>query len=144
MSGSSLLSGCSASSSSLLSCLSSIVAVSMVVGSVCRHSGGLILVLTVPLLSTPINTIAELAEYPLPVASFGNTFYKLANQSLDPDIQKIAEDYIVHYNFAEAVENASNSKVVMAESRRFLEYTIRWGQELVSKLTRANSQERLH
>ena len=94
-------------------------------GSVCRHSGGLILVLTVPLLSTPINTIAELAEYLLPVASFGNTFYKLANQSLDPDIQKIAKDYIVHYNFAEAVENASNSKVVMAESRRFLQYTIR-------------------
>ena len=116
----------------------------MVVSSVCRYSGGLISVLTVPLLSTPINTIAELAEYPLPVASFGSTFYKLASQSLDPDIQKIAEDYIVHYDIAQALDNASNSKVVMAESRRFLEYTIRWGQELLSKLTEANSQERLH
>ena len=97
----------------------------MVVGSVCRHSGGLILVLTVPLLSTPINTIAELAESLLPVASFGNTFYKLANQSLDPDIQKIAVDYIGHYDIAQAVDNASNIKVVIAEGRRFLEYTIR-------------------
>ena len=90
-----------------------------------RYSGGLISVLTVPLMSTPINSLAELAQYPLPVASFGDTFYKLANQSQDPDIQKIAKDYIVHYDFATAVENASNSKVVMAESRRFLEYTIR-------------------
>ena len=97
----------------------------MVVSSVCRYSGGLISVLTVPLLSTPINTIAELAEYPLPVSSFGNTFYKLANQSLDPDIQKITEDYIIHYDYAQAVEEASNSKLVLAESRHFLEYTIR-------------------
>ena len=125
MSGSSLLSGCSASSSSLLGCLSLFVFVCMVVSSVCRYSGGLISVLTVPLLSTPINTIAELAEYPLPVASFGNTFYKLANQSLDPDIQKITEDYIIHYDYAQAVEEASNSKLVLAESRRFLEYTLR-------------------
>ena len=81
--------------------------------------------LTVPLMSTPINSIAELAQYPLPVASFGNTFYQLANLSQDPDIQKIAEDYIVHYDIAQAVDNASNSKVVIAEGRRFLEYTIR-------------------
>ena len=102
-----------------------IVVTFMTVCSLCRYSGGLISVLTVPLLSTPINTIAQLAEYPLPVASFGNTFYKMAKQSQDPDIKKIVEDYIVHYDFAQAVDNASNSKVVMAESRRFLEYTIR-------------------
>ena len=82
-------------------------------------------VLTIPLFSTPINTIAELAQYHLPVAGFGDTVYKLAKQSLDPDIQKITEDYIMHYDYAKAVDNASNSKVVMAESRRFLEYTIR-------------------
>ena len=93
--------------------------------SLCRYSGGLISVLTVPIQSTPINTIAQLADYPLPVAGFGDTVYKLANQSQDPDIQKITEDYIMHYDYAKAVDNASNSKVVMAESRRFLEYTIR-------------------
>ena len=82
--------------------------------------------LTVPFLSNPINTISELADYPLPVSSFGDTFYKLANQSLDLNLQKIAEDYIVHYDFGQAVDNASNSRVVMAESRQFLEYTIRW------------------
>ena len=81
--------------------------------------------LTVPLLSNPINTISQLAKYSLPVSSFGNTFYKLANQSLDSDLQKIAEDYIVHYDFNKAVENVSNSKVVMAESKNYLEYTIR-------------------
>ena len=95
--------------------------------SIFSYSGGLISVLTVPFLSNPINTISELANYPLPVSSFGDTFYKLANQSLDSDLQKIAEDYIVHYDFGQAVDNVSHSRVVMAESRQFLEYTIRWG-----------------
>ena len=83
--------------------------------------------LTVPFRSNPINTISGLADYSLPVSSFGDTFYKLANQSLDSDLQKIAEDYIVHYDFGQAVDNVSHSRVVMAESRQFLEYTIRWG-----------------
>ena len=87
-----------------------------------RYSGGLISVLTVPLAPFTINTIKELAAYPLPVSSFADTFYKLANQSLDEDLQKIAKDYIVHYNFDQAIANASERKVVMAESRRRLEY----------------------
>ena len=101
------------------------IVVDNIAGFHCRYSGGLMSVLTIPLFSTPINTIAQLAEYPLPVSSFGNTFYKMATQSQDPDIQKIVEDYIMHYDYAKAVDNVSNSKVVMAESRRFLEYTIR-------------------
>ena len=101
------------------------VVVNNIIGFHCRYSGGLMSVLTIPLSSTPINTIPELAQYHLPVAGFGDTVYKLAKQSLDPDIQKITEDYIMHYDYAQAVENASNSKVVLAESRGFLEYTIR-------------------
>ena len=101
------------------------VVVNNIICSHCRYSGGLMSVLTIPLFSTPINTIAELTDYHLPVAGFGDGVYKLVDQSQDPDIQKIAEDYIVHYNYPQAKDNASNSKVVMAESRRFLEYTIR-------------------
>ena len=101
------------------------VVVYTIVSSHCRYTGGLISVLTIPQFSSPINTIAELASYHLPVSGFGNTVYKVANQSLDPDIQKITEDYIIHYDYAQAVEEASNSKLVLAESRHFLEYTIR-------------------
>ena len=90
-----------------------------------RYNGGLMSVLTVPPTPYTINTIKELADFPLPVSSFADTFYKLANQSLDVNLQKIAEDYIVHYDFGEAIANASSSKVVMAESRRFLDYIIR-------------------
>ena len=89
------------------------------------YSGGLISVLTVPLVPIPINSISELADYPLPVSSFSDTFYKLANQSLDSNLQKIANDYIVHYDFDQAIANASSSKVVMAESKQLLEYIVR-------------------
>ena len=99
--------------------------VNNIVDSHCRYSGGLISVLTIPLFSTPINTIAELADYHLPVTGHGGDVYKLAKQSLDPNIQKIAEDFIIHYDDAQAVENASNNKVVMAMSRRDLEYILR-------------------
>ena len=58
--------------------------------------------------------------------SFGDTFYKIANQSRDRDLQQIASDYIVHYDYSEAIANASTNKVVMAESKQFLEYIIRW------------------
>ena len=30
---------------------------------------------------------------------FSDTFYLLANQSLDPNLQDIASDYIVHYDY---------------------------------------------
>ena len=96
-----------------------------IIGSHCRYSGGLMSVLTIPLFSTPINTIAELAQYHLPVASFGENVYNMAIQSPDPDVQKITENFIMHYDFAQAVENVSNSKVVMAEGRGSLEYTMR-------------------
>ena len=59
------------------------------------------------------------------MSSFSDTFYKLANQSLDSNLQKIAADYIVHYDFDQAITNASSSKVVMAESKQLLEYIVR-------------------
>ena len=90
--------------------------------------------LTVPLVSNPINTISELADYALPVSSFGDTFYKLANQSLDANLKKIAEDYIVHYDFDQAIANASSSVVVMAESKQFLDYIVRWDSRDQHKL----------
>ena len=37
----------------------------------------------------------------------------------------IAQSYIVHYDMAEAIKNASESKVVMCEAENFLQYTIR-------------------
>ena len=33
--------------------------------------------------------------------SFSDTFFLLANQSLDPNLQNIASDYIVHYDYDE-------------------------------------------
>ena len=103
------------------------IVVSNIVAVLYRYCGGLMSVLTIPLFSTPINTIAQLAHYHTPVSGFDDTFYNLAIQSMDPDIQKLAEDYIVYYDpdHAQAVGNASNSKVVIAETRSFLEYTIR-------------------
>ena len=101
------------------------VVVNNIVVSHCRYSGGLISVLTIPLFSTPINTIPELADYHLPVTGRGGDVHKLAKQSIDPDIQKIAEDYIIHYDDAQAVEKTSKSKVVMSASRRDLEYILR-------------------
>ena len=85
--------------------------------------------LTVPPIPYAINTVKELADFPLPVSGFADNIYQQAKQSLDVNIQKIAEDFIVHYDFDQAIANASSSKVVMAESRRFLDYIIR----LVSK-----------
>ena len=32
---------------------------------------------------------------------FSDTFFLLANQSLDPNLQNIASDYIVHYDYDE-------------------------------------------
>ena len=81
--------------------------------------------LTVPPIPYTINTIKELADFPLPVSSFADNIYKQAKQSLDVNLQKIAEDLIVHYDFDQAIANASSSKVVMSESRRFLDYIIR-------------------
>ena len=86
-------------------------------------------VLTVPVVPNAINTISELADYPLPVSSFSDTFFTLANQSLDSNLQKIAKDYIVHYDYSQAITNASTSKVVMAESRQLLEYIVRYKKE---------------
>ena len=56
------------------------------------------------------------------MSGFADNIY----QSLDVNMQKIAEDFIVHYDFDQAIANASFSKVVMAESRRFLDYIIRF------------------
>ena len=82
-------------------------------------------VLTVPIVPTGINTMAELARDPRPVSSFADTFFLLANQSKDPDLHTISQTYIVHYDMAEAIMNASQSKVVMCEATTFLQYLIR-------------------
>ena len=81
--------------------------------------------LTIPPIPYAINSIKELADFPLPISNFADNIYKQAKQSLDVNLQKIAEIFIVHYNFDQAIANASSSKVVMAESRRFLDYIIR-------------------
>ena len=83
-------------------------------------------VLTVPPTARQIDTVAELAADPRPVSSFSNTFYKLATQSSDPHIQKLAETYIVHYNYGEAIKNCSEDKVVMGESTSKLQYILRF------------------
>ena len=66
-----------------------------------------------------------------------DTFFLLANQSLDPDLQTIASDYIVHYDYGEvlppsrphhppplhqALANVTQTKVVMAEARQLLDF----------------------
>ena len=82
-------------------------------------------VLTIPIVPPNINKVSELAEDPRPVASFSDTFFLIANQSTDPALKKISETYIVHYDMAEAIMNASQSKVVMCEATTFLQYLIR-------------------
>jgi hypothetical protein len=61
----------------------------------------------------------------IPVGSFGDTFKNSVDQSLDPHLRKIAETYTTHYDFDSAFLNASKSKLVMAESKQFLEYNLR-------------------
>ena len=83
-------------------------------------------VLTVPQAPYHINKITELARDPRPVSAFSDTFFVLANQSSDPDIQKLAASWIVHYKFEEAIRNSSESKVVMCESTSSLQYILRF------------------
>ena len=45
--------------------------------------------------------------------------------TLMASLSTIAQSYIVHYDMAEAIKNASESKVVMCEATTFLQYTIR-------------------
>ena len=89
------------------------------------YRGGLMSVLTIPIVPPNINKVSELAEDPRPVASFSDTFFLIANQSTDPAVKKISETYIVHYNMTEAIKNASESVGVMCEATTFLHYTIR-------------------
>ena len=46
-------------------------------------------------------------------------------QSLDPDIQRLAASFIVHYEFDTAIKNCSENKVIMCESTLFLQNIIR-------------------
>ena len=82
-------------------------------------------VLTIPIVPPNINKVSELAEDPRPVSSFSDIFFLIANQSTDPAVKKISETYIVHYDMAEAIKNASESVGVMCEATTFLQYTIR-------------------
>ena len=59
------------------------------------------------------------------VGSFSNTFKKVADSSDNPDMRKIAARFFTHYDFASAFKNASEGKIVMGESARFLEYNQR-------------------
>ena len=83
-------------------------------------------VLTIPLSPNTINTVSELAADGRPISSFSDTLFLLTNQSMDPDVQKLAKTYIIHYNHGEAIKNVSENKVVMCESKESLDYIIRW------------------
>ena len=91
-------------------------------------------VLTVPQSPYHINKITELARDPRPVSAFSDTFFVLANQSSDPDIQKLAASWIVHYKFEEAIRNSSESKVVMCESTSSLQYILRFIQNRLYRI----------
>ena len=68
-----------------------------------------------------------------------DTFFLLANRSIDPNLRQIAASYIVHYDYKEvlcsansfcfhsnqALDNVTESKVVMAEARQLLDFFMR-------------------
>ena len=112
------------------------------------YRGSLKSVLTVTLLPKPIESIKELAlkvqeevkmhklfvnifylfnfhSQNMLVGSFSNTFKKVADSSENPEMMKIAERFFTHYDFVTAFQNASEGKIVMGESGRFLEYNQR-------------------
>ena len=74
------------------------------------YRGGLMSVLTVPLEPDQIQKVSELVQDPRPISSVNNLFYNLAQQSQDPNVQKLTEKYIVHYQFEEAIKNCSENK----------------------------------
>ena len=82
-------------------------------------------VMTVPLEPQQIHTISELAEDVRPVSSLGNTFFLVANESIDPALMKISQSYITHYDMGGSFKNASEGKTVMCEAEPFMEYAIR-------------------
>jgi len=86
------------------------------------YKGMLISVMTLPIKPVLIDTIQELGDFPLPVASFGDTFFKIVNESSDPSMQKMAQKYQVHYNFGQAAVDLNASKVVLGESLLRLKY----------------------
>ena len=59
------------------------------------------------------------------VGSFSNTFKKVAESSENPGMIQMAERFFTHYDFGTAFQNASEGKIVMGESGRFLEYNQR-------------------
>nr|XP_040575485.1 glutamate receptor ionotropic, delta-1-like [Lepeophtheirus salmonis] len=89
------------------------------------YRGSLISVLSVPHQSLPINSVKEVAESPLPIASFGPFHYETFMTSQDEDIQKIVDKFIVHYDYEESFANLSDRNVIMCESKGFLDYSIR-------------------
>ena len=46
-------------------------------------------------------------------------------ESVDINVQKIAEKSFPHYDSEAAFHNASANKIIMAQSQRFLEYNLR-------------------
>ena len=61
----------------------------------------------------------------IPVGSFSAVFQNSFGDSLDPDLREISKRYVVHYDYDSAFENATDNKLVMAESKQFLEFSIR-------------------
>ena len=61
----------------------------------------------------------------LQVASFGTTFKNSILNSLNPHLKKISENYMTHYNFGEAFQNASTESLILAESQQFLQFNVR-------------------
>ncbi|XP_040575409.1 ionotropic receptor 21a-like isoform X1 [Lepeophtheirus salmonis] len=89
------------------------------------YRGSLISVLSVPHQSPPINSVKEVAESPLPIASLGPLYYETFMTSQDEDTQKIVNKFIVHYDYRESFKNLSDRKVIMCESQSFLDYSMR-------------------
>ena len=89
------------------------------------YKGSLNAVLTVTFFPKPMDTLQEIAKQDLPIGSFSDTFQKAVELSTDTNLQKIADKYYTHYDFDLAFENATGRKVVMAESKQFLQYNLR-------------------
>jgi hypothetical protein len=66
--------------------------------------------------------MAKCVSYFLNFYLLSNTFFELAKQSVDPSMKRITEDYIIHYNTGDALNNLTEGKVVMWESFTFVDY----------------------
>ena len=109
------------------------------------YKGSLNAVLTVSFFPKPMDTLEEIAAQvckllsilielldflndflqDLPIGSIDNTQIRSMKESVDINVQKIAEKSFPHYDFEAAFHNASANRIIMVQSQRFLEYNLR-------------------